>query len=62
VSVLSPNQITELSMVLSIVLGIGIIWAVYHGSDRAELPGEATIPERGEVDDATPDTTGRSLS
>ncbi len=61
-SSLSPNQITQLSMVLSILLGIAITWAVYHGSEHAELPGEATIPERGEVDDATPDTAGRTLS
>ncbi len=59
---LSPNQITQLSMVLSILLGIAIIWAVYHGSESAELPGEATLPEAGEVDDATPETSGRTLS
>ena len=59
---LSPNQITQLSMVLSILIGVAIVWAVYHDSDRAELPGDATIPPPGEVDDATPETSGRTLS
>ena len=61
-STLTPDQIVQLSDVLAIVIGVAIIWAVYHDSDHAELPGEATIPEPGEVDDATPDTTGRSLA
>ncbi|HTT16641.1 MAG TPA: hypothetical protein VMH49_04715 [Thermoplasmata archaeon] len=59
---LSPNQVVQLSEVLSIVVGVVIIWAVYYDSDRAELPGEAPIPAPGEVDDATPETTGRTLS
>ena len=62
VSVLSPDQIVELTEGLVILLGVAITWLVYHGSDRAELPGEATIPEPGEADDAAPDTTGRTLS
>jgi hypothetical protein len=61
-SVLSPEQIVELAEGLSILVGIAIIWAVYHGSENAELPGEATVPEPNEVDDATPDTTGRTLA
>ena len=61
-SALGPDQIVELTEALSILMGIAIIWAVYHGSDRAELPGEATVPEPGEVDDATPDTSGRTLA
>lgn len=61
-SVLSPEQIVELSEVLSIVMSVAIIWAVYHDSDRAELPGGATVPEPGEVDDATPETSGRTLA
>jgi cbb3-type cytochrome oxidase subunit 3 len=60
-SQLSPNQITQLAEVLSILMGIAIVWLVYHRSDRAELPGEATIPEPGEADDAVPETTGRTL-
>jgi hypothetical protein len=61
-SQLSPDQIVTLTEILVILMGIGIIWAVYHGSDRAELPGTATVPPPGEVDDATPDTSGRSLT
>ena len=59
---LGPEQITQLSEVLAIVVGVAIIWAVYHGSDRAELPGGARNPEPGEADDAVPDTSGRTLS
>ena len=61
-SVLSPNQVVELSEFLVILMGIAITWAVYHGSDRAELPGEATMPDPAEADDAVPDTSGRTLS
>ncbi len=60
-SALSPDQIVTLTQVLVVLLGIGIIWAVYHGSDRAELPGEAVEPDPTLVDDATPDTRGRTL-
>jgi hypothetical protein len=59
---LPPDQIVTLVEVLVILMGIGITWAVYHGSERAELPGEAEIPAPGEVDDAVPDTRGRTLS
>jgi hypothetical protein len=48
--------------VLVILMGIGITWVVYKGSEKAELPGEADVPPPGEVDDATPDTRGRTLS
>lgn len=58
---LDPDQIVTLTEILVILLGIAITWAVYFGSDRAELPGEATIPEPGEPDDAKPDTRGRTL-
>jgi hypothetical protein len=47
--------------ILVILMGIGITWAVYYGSENAELPGDATVPDPAEVDDAHPDTTGRSL-
>ena len=60
--VLSPGQIVELTEVLVMILGVVIIWAVYHGSESAELPGEATVPEPGEADDATPETSGRTLA
>ena len=61
-SALSPSQIVTLSEVLSMILGVAIVWAVYHDSDRAELPGDATIPPPGEMDDAVPETGGRTLS
>lgn len=60
-SSLSVDQIMVLTEVLVLLLGLGIIWAVYHGSDTAELPGEATVPSPGEADDAVPDTRGRTL-
>ncbi|MGI0129833.1 MAG: hypothetical protein ACREDE_02540 [Thermoplasmata archaeon] len=60
-SALTPDQIVTLTEILAILMGIGVTWAVYYGSDRAELPGEATIPDPHETDDAKPDTTGRSL-
>jgi hypothetical protein len=61
-SVFTPDQIVLLAEVLSVILGLAIIWAVYYGSENAELPGGATIPERGEADDASPDTSGRTLT
>jgi hypothetical protein len=59
---LQPEQIVTLTEILVILMGIGITWVVYHGSEKAELPGEAQNPEPGEVDDAVPDTRGRTLS
>jgi hypothetical protein len=59
---LSPDQIVDLTEILVVLMGIGIIWAVYHGSEHAELPGDARVPDPGEVDDAKPDTRGRTLS
>jgi hypothetical protein len=61
VSALSVDQIVSLTEVLVILLGIAITWAVYYGSEHAELPGEATIPSPDEVDDARPDVRGRTL-
>lgn len=60
-STLSPDQIVTLTELLMVLMGIGITWAVYHGSERAELPGDARIPDPGQADDATPDTRGRTL-
>jgi hypothetical protein len=61
-SALSPEQVVQLSEVLAMLVGVAIVWAVYYDSDRAELPGEAKVPDPAEADDATPDTTGRSLA
>jgi hypothetical protein len=58
---LSPDQIVNLTEILVVLMGIGIIWAVYHGSERAELPGDAREPDPSETEDARPDTRGRTL-
>ena len=58
---LTPDQIVTMTEILVILAGIGITWAVYHNSDRAELPGDASFPDPHETDDATPDTRGRTL-
>ena len=58
---LTPDQIVTLTQILVILMGIGIVWAVYHGSERAELPGDSRVPDPGQVDDTLPDTTGRTL-
>jgi hypothetical protein len=60
-SALTPEQIVEMTEILVILMGIAITWVVYRGSQNAELPGDAPIPEPGEADDAVPDTTGRTL-
>jgi hypothetical protein len=60
-SALTPDQIVDLTQILVLLMGIGIIWVVYHGSERAELPGDAREPDPSEVDDARPDTRGRTL-
>ena len=61
-STLTTDQIVDLTEILVVLMGIGIAWAIYHGSEKAELPGDATMPEPGEADDAKPDTRGRTLS
>jgi hypothetical protein len=61
VSVLSINDQITMVEILLVFLGIGITWAVYYGSERAELPGEASIPEPGIPDDMELDTRGRTL-
>ena len=58
---LGVDQIVLLTQILSILAGIGILWAVYYESDKAELPGTAPIPDPREVDDTVPDTRGRTL-
>jgi hypothetical protein len=61
-SAFSADQIVTLTEILAILLGIGITWAIYYDSDRAELPGDATIPDPALADDTLPDTRGRTLS
>jgi hypothetical protein len=57
----TPDQIVTMTEILVILMGIAILWAVYYGSDRAELPGDAQIPDPTGVDDTVPDMRGRSL-
>jgi hypothetical protein len=54
------DQVTMVELFM-ILVGIGISWAIYYGSDRAELPGDATIPEPGHADDMEIDARGRTL-
>jgi hypothetical protein len=61
VSILDTDQIITLVEVLVCLMGIGITWAVYYGSEHAELPGEAQVPNPMVKDDLVVDTTGRSL-
>ncbi|HEY6238920.1 MAG TPA: hypothetical protein VIZ68_07040, partial [Thermoplasmata archaeon] len=44
-SVLGVDDTVTLVEILVILLGVAITWAVYHGSDRAELPGDALVPD-----------------
>ncbi len=57
----TSDQLISLTELLAILLGIAITWAIYYGSDRAELPGEAPIPAPGSPDDLVVDTRGRTL-
>ena len=58
---LGPDEIVQLTEILVVLMGIGIIWLVYRGSENAELPGDAPIPTPAGVDDAVSDTSGRTL-
>jgi hypothetical protein len=58
---LSIDDQVTLSEILVILLGIAITWAVYYGSARAELPGEARYPDPTIPDDPGSDTRGRSF-
>jgi hypothetical protein len=61
-SALTIDQMVTLTEVLVILLSIAITWAVYYGSEHAELPGEARIPDPNQPDDMVIDTRGRSLN
>ena len=58
---LTPDQIVTLTEILVVLMGIGIAWVVYRGSENAELPGEAPIPPPSGTDDTVSDTRGRTL-
>jgi hypothetical protein len=60
-SAFTTDQLVTMAEVLAILAGIAITWAVYYGSERAELPGEAKIPDPSQTDDMRSDTRGRTL-
>lgn len=60
-SSLTPDQVVDLTEVLVVLMGIAITWLVYRGSENAELPGDALIPDPRQADDTVPDTRGRTL-
>ena len=57
-SALTIGQIVTLTEILVILAGIAITWAVYYGSEWAELPGEAQIPDPSIPDPSIPDQSG----
>jgi hypothetical protein len=61
VSAFTTDQLVTLTELMMVLLGIAITWAVFYGSDKAELPGEAKIPDPSLPDDVVSDTRGRSL-
>lgn len=60
-SVLSIDDQIDMTVILVILLGLAITWAVYYGSDKAELPGESRIPDPSVPDDPGSDVKGRSF-
>ena len=60
-SVLSIDDQITLTELLVILLGIAVTWAVYYGSDKAELPGDARVPDPSIPDDPGSDVRGRSF-
>jgi hypothetical protein len=59
---LSIDATLTLTELLAILIGVAITWAIYYGSDRAELPGEARIPDPSIPDESGVDTRGRTLN
>jgi len=59
---LSIDDTITVVEILVILLGIAITWAAFYGSDRAELPGEAMIPDPTLPDESGVDTRGRTLN
>lgn len=60
-SVLSVDQEITLVEILVLLLGVAITWAVFYGSESAELPGEAQIPDPHTPAEVFVDSRGRSL-
>jgi len=57
---LSVDDEVTMVEILAILVGIAITWAVYYGSDQAELPGEATEPDPS-IPDEVVSHPGRTL-
>lgn len=58
---LSIDDTLTLVEALVILLGIAITWMVYYGSGRAELPGDAKIPDPALSEDIHRLNDGRTL-
>ncbi len=58
---LSIDDQLTLVEILCLLLGIAITWAVFYGSERAELPGEAQNPDPLGAPEISRATEGRSL-
>jgi hypothetical protein len=54
------DEMTLLELLVTLLV-IAITWAVFYGSDRAELPGEATVPDPREPEEISRLPEGRSL-
>lgn len=60
-SAFTTDQLITMAELFAILIGIAITWAVFYGSEHAELPGEAPIPDPSMTDDMEVDTRGRTL-
>jgi hypothetical protein len=58
---LSIDDQLTLTEILCVLLGIFITWAAFYGSEEAELPGTAPIPDPNVPDDYHYPVEGRSL-
>ena len=61
-SALTVDQTLTLTELLVLLLGIVITWAVFYGSENAELPGEAEIPDPAIPAESYVDDEGRTLA
>lgn len=58
---LSVDDEVTLVEVMLLLLGVAITWAVFYGSDTAELPGEASNPDPHETAEFDHFADGRTL-
>jgi len=59
---LSIDDTVTVVEILVLLFGIAITWVVYYGSENAELPGGATIPDPTIPDESGVETSGRTLN